>query len=439
MQRVVVGGHSSELLPLHSGVPQGSILGPLLFLIYINDLSTELSSDFNQYADDTTLLETVKTPIESVNKINKDLEIISKWAKMWRVTFNPDKTFYLIISLKTTPRYYPPINLDGIQIQETTQFTNLGITLTKNMSWKPHIDKLIDKASKRVTMLKRYQHKLPRPALETIYLTMIRPVLEYGNIIYDNCPNYINNKLEAVQRRAALICTGAYRHTENKRLLNELGWESLYDRRQQHKLIMYYKIASKQVPDYLQNCLPGTVAESTTHLLRNRQNRRPKQYKLSICQKSFFSSTTRLWNKLKEPIQNSLSTMSFKSAIQKFNNKPTTYYQNCIGKCGIWLTRIRLGLSALNAQRFQYNMIDTPYCDNCPNIAENPYHYFLICPTHRNARALLLRKLYHDLRLDITNKKIVLDTIFHGNLTPPNQILLFNAISEYLIQTNRFR
>ena len=105
------------------------------------------------------------------------------------------------------------------------------------MTWDMHIDKITTKASQRVTNLNRIKFNLPRPALEKIYLTMIRPVLEYGNIIYTNLPDRLNDKLEAVQRRAALACTGAYRHTSNDKLLHELGWQPLHLRRQTYYVL----------------------------------------------------------------------------------------------------------------------------------------------------------------------------------------------------------
>ena len=85
---------------------------------------------------------------------------------------------------------------------------------------------------------------------------MIRPILEYADIIFDNCSNYLSNMLEAVQRRAAIICTGAYRHTEHQTLLAELGWDTLQTRRHQHKLIHYFKIVKGHAPAYIQANIP---------------------------------------------------------------------------------------------------------------------------------------------------------------------------------------
>ena len=99
-QKVVLSGCSSSYKHLHSGVPQGSILGPMLFLLYINDMTLGLQSQVHQFADDTNLLFTYKNPTLAVQVIINDLQILSRWADQWRVTFNPLKTKFMVFSLK---------------------------------------------------------------------------------------------------------------------------------------------------------------------------------------------------------------------------------------------------------------------------------------------------------------------------------------------------
>ena len=114
----------------------------------------------------------------SVAKINRDLERINNWAKTWHVTFNPNKTYFMKISLKKSSRQYPPIVLNGTIIEEIKEYTNLGLTFNNKMTWESHITRLVERATKRTTTLHRIRHKLPRPALERIYTSMIRPILE---------------------------------------------------------------------------------------------------------------------------------------------------------------------------------------------------------------------------------------------------------------------
>ena len=105
-QRVVLEGACSDWREVKAGVPQGSILGPLLFLFYVNDIVEDIDTDINLFADDTSLLEVVSDPEISVQKVQQDLAKLENWAKKWKVTFNASKTDLLIISLKTEKLKY---------------------------------------------------------------------------------------------------------------------------------------------------------------------------------------------------------------------------------------------------------------------------------------------------------------------------------------------
>lgn len=224
-QRVSLGGKISTSHNLHAGVPQGSILGPLLFLIFINDLHNNLQTKVNQYTDDPTLLETLNNPTDTIRKINTDLHKIKEWALQWRVTFNPDKIFFLRISNKPNTPDRPQIIFNNTVVKEVEHFTNLGLILNNKLTWEDHITRITHKAAKRLSILNRLKYTLPRNTLERIYLTMIRSVLEYADIIYDNTTIEQQQILEQLQRRAGIICTGAYNHTENQTFMRELCWD----------------------------------------------------------------------------------------------------------------------------------------------------------------------------------------------------------------------
>ena len=237
-QRVVVGGKTSSIKYLKAGVPQGSILGPLLFILYINDMTTNLKSNVHQFADDTNLLLTVENPTSAIEILNHDLSLLKSWADQWRVSFNPTKTNFMIFTLKNKRTTYNPIIFDNVQIEETTELVSLGLTINQNLNWNNHVLKLLAKASKRLYILRKYRNLLPRIALTRIYTSMIRPILEFGDIIYDSTTLSTGQSLESFQRQAAIICSGAYRHTSYTSLLHELGWEELSTRRKHHKLIL---------------------------------------------------------------------------------------------------------------------------------------------------------------------------------------------------------
>ena len=118
-QRVVINGQSSDSVYILAGVPQGSILGRLLFLIYINDVVKHIGCSIRLFADDTSLYITVDCPLQSAKLLNTDLQTISDWAADWLVTFNSQKTLSMIISCKRNPVFHPPLLMNGTLIKNT--------------------------------------------------------------------------------------------------------------------------------------------------------------------------------------------------------------------------------------------------------------------------------------------------------------------------------
>ena len=240
----------------NAGVPQGSILGPLLFLIFINDITEGIESDIHLFADDTSLMEILDNYNLSYAKLNRDLNRLSVWADRWLITFNAAKTVYLKITRKVNPAPKPILRLKGVIIREVLTHKHLGITFNTTLTWGDHIDKLVNKAAQCVGLLRRICRDVPRECLEILYKAMIRPLLQYGNILYDGSPDAQVKRLEDVQRQAALTCTGAYRHTKHVNLLEELGRPLLSQRRKHHRLNIMFKLQHGLVPPYLVDICP---------------------------------------------------------------------------------------------------------------------------------------------------------------------------------------
>ena len=144
-QPVVIEGQCSDWRTINSGVPQGSVLGPLLFLIYINDITDDLASLPLIYADDTTLLEIVDDTAVSAGRLNSDLNKIA----VWLVTMNPVKSRNVVFSLKRNKQVHPPLFLNSNKVKDAESHTHLGLTLQSSMSWRNHIVQVYEKASKR--------------------------------------------------------------------------------------------------------------------------------------------------------------------------------------------------------------------------------------------------------------------------------------------------
>ena len=195
-QRVILPGVTSDWAYICAGVPQGSILGPLLFLLFINDIVLDIGSNIRLFADDTSLYIIVDNPITAANCLNIDLERISKWAATWLVAFNPTKTESLLISRKLNKLNHPPIIMQNLQISEVEFHKHLGIYLSNDCTWHHHIKYISEKAWGRVTVMRKLKFKLDRKSLETIYTAFIRPLLEYGDVIWDNCSQYEKQERE---------------------------------------------------------------------------------------------------------------------------------------------------------------------------------------------------------------------------------------------------
>ena len=207
-QRVVINGSESPWIGIKAGVPQGSILGPLLFLVFINDIVSDINCNIRLFADDTTLYLIVDDPLDASRLINNDLEKIHKWSIDWLVTFNPQKTESMLISKKRNKPQHPPLIMNNVILQSVTEHKHLGLILTENGSWDKHIDLVISKSFKRLNVLRNFKFKLNRTCLEHIYFTFIRPVVEYADIVWDNKTVSLVNKIEAIQIEAARIVTG---------------------------------------------------------------------------------------------------------------------------------------------------------------------------------------------------------------------------------------
>ena len=265
---------------------------------------------------------------------------------------------------------------------------------------------------------------------------MVRPVLEYGDVIYDNCPTHLKLLLESVQRKAALICTGAYRHTENNLLLHDLAWQPLSDRRLSHKLTLFYKVYHGIYPGYLYTLLPPKYA--SRYNMRENREFKIVFHRLNITRGSFFPSTAKVWNTLSPPVKNAESVLKFKKMCSDPIRRPNRFYLACTGKEGIWITRMRLGLSPLNSHRFTYHLTDHPYCPHCDNVPETIEHFFLFCPHYATARTVLYQAL-QDIGVNTRAYSEVISEILHGLNYMKNPDYILTPVSTFLKNTNRFR
>ena len=205
-QTVILNGQVSSWTGVNAGVPQGSILSPLLFSVYINDLADGLSSNAKLFADDTSLFSVIHDVDASANELNNDLYQINKWAFQWKMSFNPDPSKHaqeIILSRKTKKVSHPSLLFNNSIASQTPYQKHLGIFLDTQLTFEEHLKVITTKVNKTIGLLWKLQKTLPRPVLMTMYKTFVRLHLDYGDIIYDQAYNEtFHQKLESVQYNA---------------------------------------------------------------------------------------------------------------------------------------------------------------------------------------------------------------------------------------------
>ena len=295
----------------------GSILGPLLFLVYINDIVRDIGSNIRLFADDTSLFIIVDNPVTAADSLNTDLTKISQWAATWLVTFNPAKSEALLFSRKLNRPQHPPLYMQNHLISEVDVHKHLGLYFTNDCTWHNHINYIKEKAWHRLNIMRKLKFKLDRKSLETIYLTFIRPLLEYGDVIFDNCTQYEKQELDKIQNEAARIATGTTKLVSLATLYNEIYWETLELRRYNHKLTLFYKMVHNITPLYLSSLVPQSVSNLSRYNLRNSNDLQTIDARTNQFYNSFLPSSVRAWNNLSVEVKQCESVNSFKCLLQK--------------------------------------------------------------------------------------------------------------------------
>ena len=310
-QSVVVGGEESDAVPVCSGVPQGSVLGPILFLIYINDLPDSITSKVRLFADDTALYLTIEGENDSA-ALQHDLDKLSVWEQDWDMEFNPSKCQVIQVTGSRKP-INANYSLHGQVLETVTCARYLGVDISSDLSWNSHIDRITGKATKTLNFVRRNIRTKHPGVREMAYNTLVRPQLEYAAAVWDPHTKDKSKQVEKVQRRAARWVSCNYvRLASVSDMLGTLGWRSLQQRRADARLCLFYKIIHGLVaiplPDYVQ---PNTRISRYCHSMTFRQLQTSRDY----YKYSFFPLAVVQWNALPESVAFLPSLEAFKAAV----------------------------------------------------------------------------------------------------------------------------
>jgi hypothetical protein len=428
-QITVIKGSKSTESVIKGGVPQGSVLGPLLFLIFINDIVENIQSVIKLFADDTSLSLAIQNPRIRADTLNHDLEQIASWAARWKVKFNETKSE--VMNYTKGSDICLQLTFNNIDLEAQTEHKHLGITLQNNFKWDTHIALLLGKVNMLISCLKSYKYRFTRKSLEILYKSFVLPHFDYGDIIWDNCSEALATLLEDLHLQAIRVITGSVRGTSHQKLYNESGFTTLKERRKRHKLIQYKKIALGICPDYLSNLLPMFVSQVNPYHRRNPLERVIPRSKTETYNRSFFPSTTKLWNDLPDNILQTDSLSQFKRYLSRNDTPVPSYYYIGDRKEQIMHCRLRLGMSDLNEDLFNRHLNTIRTC-SCGYARETAAHYILTCVNYITIR----RQTILLLPPEWTN----INTLLFGNprLQSQDNNRIFLSVHNFIKESKRF-
>ena len=311
--RVIIDGMSSHWKHVTSGVPQGSLIGPILFLIYINDISSDLSPDtiLPLYADDAKCCRVISSQSDS-DILKEDLRSISNWSDIWNMKFNLKKCKHLCITKKRNP-IMTTYQLGSNEISLSKEEKDLGIIITHNLAWRDHILTKVNTANKMLRLIKRTCGNRPHPKVFlSLYIHLVRPHLEYACEVWSPHQAYLVDIIEGVQRRATRVIVKNKPYGER---LKQLKLLTLASRRKYFDLIFLFKcnlgLCDINLSDYLE------PSGNTSYNLRNTEcSYKIKYARTNILKFSYFHRVIREWNDLPLNLRKTVSITNFKRDLK---------------------------------------------------------------------------------------------------------------------------
>jgi hypothetical protein len=307
-QRVVLNDCCSDWKAVCSGVPQGSVLGPQLFIIYINDIDKDVNSKLSKFADDTKVGKIVNNQSQS-NELQFDLNILYEWSKKWLMNFNLDKCVCMHIGLNNEGHSY---YIGNQKLKVVSEEKDLGVLIDQNFKFSKQCSLAVKKANKMLGLIKRKIKHKSKDIICKLYKSLVRPHLEYCVQLWNPSLKTDIKLLEGVQRRALKMINGFKNLTYADRLI-KCKLTSLEKRRVRGDLIHVFKMLK-------------TNTFHTLFTLANSNNLRGNSFKifkerskLNIRKNCFSQRVINCWNGLPNNVVCSDSINSFKNNLDKFD------------------------------------------------------------------------------------------------------------------------
>ena len=317
-----VDGVHSAAKSISSGVPQGSVLGPLLFIIFYRDLPSITSSATAMFADDTQLHDkcAVSLTEQCTCRVQQDMPKISEWAKHWDTTFNASKSAHMLFALRRNNGYSSPaLALDCTVVPFVRRTRHLGVIITDNLSWSDHIATVLQRQQFHMFALKRLaQRRNSGQIVKKLYIGLIRPALEYASAVWDSCTKQDCLALERAQlsiARSVLCCSRRAHH--NWEVLEKIGWPTLAWRRRRTKLLLLWDLLHGRGPPSLANHVSKPLSDRCTFTFRNGSSLELPLCKTQHRLNSFLPATIASYNSLPPPVISCTSRSLFLDALDE--------------------------------------------------------------------------------------------------------------------------
>ena len=321
-QATTFRGESSVLESFEVGVPQGSILGPLLFMIYINDLPQVVSkASVMLYADDTAIMYSDSNIVNVESTLNEELDAINSWLKLNKLTLNASKTQCMTVGSprKLTTVENIQLQIDQVPLEKVTVCKYLGIWMDENLSWHKHVQGLVSKISCRLALLRRLRGYLDSHTLKLLCNSLVLPHFEYSCPAWiSGCTERLKNTLLRQHKQMARIALNVDHTISSAKIYAKLKWVPISDRWDYHISTLMYKIVNGSAPEYL--CNEFSLAREV-HSYRTRNavgnNLCPPRPRTGAGKKSFHFVGTQIWNNLTPSVKHAGNLNGFKTLYWK--------------------------------------------------------------------------------------------------------------------------
>ena len=329
-QKVVLDSSESTLVSLRNGVPQGSILGPLLFTILVNDISDVIHNcQYHLYADDTQLYlkTTVDYAVETILSINDDLERIADFSTRSFLKINSDKSKFIVIGSKNNLNKLSRIEnialaeiiMNDVAIERVYDARNLGITFDQYLNWNSHINGLISSAYYRLKLAYRYSKFLSQDSKLRVVESYILSLFNYGSPVLQNLTSEMCNKIQKVQNSCVRYITNTRKYDHITPSFIKLKMLKMSDRRDIQSLTIVHNIVNCRAPGYLIDKVEFNY-NFHGHNTRIRDSIRVPKARTNFGYNRFFRKYCDMYNSIKRTInfKNNISTPTFKFKLKKY-------------------------------------------------------------------------------------------------------------------------